>query len=268
MILGIDIGGTKTLVAIFSDKGIVMSEKRLITPKKYNDFIKELTPFITSDKYTFNKAVIAAPGKVIRPVGDVEAFGNLVWKNVHLAKDIQKIIHCPVEVENDANLAGLSEAHLLTKMPHRVLYVTISTGIGTGIITDGAIDPDFVDSEGGQMLFEHDNKLISWEDFASGKAIVEKYGKKASEINDPKIWEEISKWFAIGLVNLTSVLDPDIIIIGGGVGTHFKKYESMLKKHIKQLTPPVVDIVPIVEAKDPENAVINGCYLFSKGIHE
>jgi glucokinase len=268
MILGIDIGGTKTLVASFSDKGTVISEKRFITPKKYTDFIKELTARLVDLNTTFTKAVVAAPGKVIRPIGDVEAFGNLSWNNVHLARDIEKIIHCPVKVENDANLAGLSEAHLLDKIPHRVLYVTISTGIGTGIITDGVIDPDFVDSEGGQMLFEHDNKLLSWEDFASGKAIVAKYGKKASEINDPKIWEEISMWFAIGLVNLTSVLDPDIIIIGGGVGTHFKKYEFMLKKHIKKLTPPVVDIVPVIEAKDPENAVINGCFEFSKGIHE
>jgi len=268
MILAIDIGGTKTLVASVDIDGRILDEKRFSTPKNYKEFLTTLAATIKLTKNNYSSAVVAAPGKVIRPVGDVEAFGNLNWKNVKLARDVQKLTKCSVTVENDANLAGLSEAHSLDLMPHRVLYITISTGIGTGIITNGVIDPDFADSEGGMMLFEHNSKLISWEDFASGKAIVKKYGQKASEINDPRIWDEIAEWFAVGIVNLTSVLDPDVIIIGGGVGTHFKKFEQPLKKYVEKLTPSVVSIVPIFEAKQPEQAVINGCAIYAKQHHE
>jgi predicted NBD/HSP70 family sugar kinase len=268
MILAIDIGGTKTLVAAVDETGEIQDENKFATPKNYKEFLKTLGTVLSATNHHYSGAVVAAPGKVIRPVGDVEAFGNLSWKNVQLARDVKKLVGCPVVVENDANLAGLAEAHSLDLMPHRVLYVTISTGIGTGIITNGVIDPDFADSEGGVMLFEHNNKLVSWEDFASGRAIVKKYGKKASEINDPKVWDEIAEWFAVGIVNLTSVLDPDVIIIGGGVGTHFKKYEQPLRKYIEKLTPPVVSIVPIFEAKQPEQAVINGCVIYAKQHHE
>ena len=180
-----------------------------------------------------------------------------------LRADIAKISGTTVLLENDANLAGLSEAHNIKPLPHRALYITFSTGIGTGLVTNGYLDPDFLDSEGGNMLFEHEGKLEVWEKFASGKAIVAKYGKRASELDDPKAWNEIAKWFALGIVDLTAVLEPDIIIIGGGVGTHFAKFKNFLHKHINDLTPAVVDKPPIVPAKAAEQAVVYGCIILA-----
>jgi len=260
MIIAIDVGGTKTLVAVCKKDGIVVQQTRFETPKTYKEFITSVTNSLkTLPTKDCTITAIAAPGKVDHKNGSVIAFGNLPWKNVPLAKDIVAITNTKVLIDNDANLAGLSEAHQLKPVPHRVLYLTISTGIGTGIITDGYIDPDFIDSEGGSMLFEHEGKLTSWEKLASGKAIVAKYGKRASDINDPKIWKEIAKMFAIGIVNLTSVLEPDAIIIGGGVGSHFAKYDTFLKDYITKLTPPLVSTPPIFAAKDAEEAVIYGC---------
>lgn len=263
MILAIDIGGTKTLVALCNNKGVSVSEYKFPTPKSYKQFIKELAVIIFNITSPIEITVVAAPGKIDRKHGIGVVFGNLPWKNVALKSDISKLTNTTVLVENDANLAGLSEAHNIKPVPDRALYITISTGIGTGVITKGYIDPEFADSEGGNMLFEYEGKLISWEKFASGKAIVAKYGKLASDLNDPVAWNEISKWFAIGIVDLSAVLEPDIIIIGGGVGTHFHKYNQFLKKHIKDIKPAIVSVPPIVQAVAAEKAVIYGCAILA-----
>jgi glucokinase len=264
MIIAIDIGGTKTLVALCNSDGTVVSEQRFETPKNYKDFIKEIG--LAIDAIPVKDRTItsmAAPGKIDRKTGTVIGFGNLPWKNVPLQRDVAKLTGTKVLIENDANLAGLSEAHRIKPMPHRVLYITFSTGIGTGLVTDGYLDPDFLDSEGGNMLFEHDGKLEMWEKYASGKAIVAKYGKRASDLNDPKAWDAISKNFALGIVDLTAVLEPDVIVIGGGVGTHFAKYGTFLKHHIDVLTPPLIDKPPIVPAQEAEQAVVFGCVILA-----
>ncbi len=264
MILAVDIGGTKTLVALCKKDGYVVEQLRFETPKKYSDFLKAFKA--TLETIDVKKATIvsmAVPGKINRKTGVAIAFGNLSWKNVPIKNDVCKLTNLPVLIENDANLAGLSEIHNIKPIPHKGLYITISTGIGTGFVTDGYLDNDFLDSEGGQMLFEHKGKLVKWEQFGSGKAIVSKYGKKASEIDDKKIWEEIAKSFAIGIVNLTSVLDPDVIVIGGGVGSHFAKFETPLKKDIRLTLSPLVDEPILLPAKHAEEAVILGCIIYA-----
>ncbi len=263
MILAIDIGGTKTLVAPCDNTGKPIAEYKFPTPQNYKEFIKELDKVVAKISTPFSITVVAAPGKIDRKNGIGILFGNLPWKSVTLQKDISVVTNTPVIIENDANLAGLSEAHRIKPLPHKALYLTFSTGIGSGIITDGYIDPEFADTEGGNMLFEHDGKLEVWEKFASGKAIVNKYGKMASELEDPKAWNEIAKWFAIGIVDLSAVLEPEVIIIGGGVGTHFKKYKHFLDKHIKELTPPMVTVPPVIPAGAAEEAVVYGCAILA-----
>ena len=264
MIIAIDIGGTKTLVSLCDTKGNVVKQTRFETPKEYKNFIAEIAKAI--EQTPLNDVTItsvAAPGKIDRTKGTVIGFGNLPWENVPLRDDISNITGTKVLIENDANLAGLSEAHRIKPLPHRVLYITISTGIGTGLVTDGYLDPDFLDSEGGKMLFEHDGQLQQWEKFSSGKAIFAKYGKKASEIDDPEAWKEISRWFAVGIVDLTAVLEPDVIVIGGGVGTHFAKYSEFLKQHVNSMTPNLVNKPEIIPAGEAEEAVIYGCVILA-----
>lgn len=259
MILAIDIGGTKTLVSLADENRKIKQSQKFATPKNYKQFIIELSKVVANFSTQYSVVVVAAPGRIDRNNGNGLIFGNLPWQKIPLAKDISVVTKSTVLVENDANLAGLGEAHNLKPLPHKVLYITFSTGIGIGIITDGKIDPDFADSEGGKMLFEHEGKLVQWESFASGRAIVEKYGKLAAEINDPKIWAEISKSFAVGIVDLMTILGPDIIIIGGSVGTHFHKYQKQLRASVDKMTSKMVDIPQIIPARDPEEAVIHGC---------
>lgn len=264
MYLGIDIGGTKTLVASLDGNGVIQEEFRFPTPKIYNEFLKQLAENVeklaTKD---FIAAGVGAPGKIDQQHGVVKAFGNLPWRDVPLQADIAHIVPCPVAIENDANLAGLSEA-MLVKDRSRVLYVTISTGIGTGFIVNQAIDPALDASEGGHMLLECNGKLQAWEDFASGRAIVARFGKRASEIDDPKTWQIIAHNIAIGLIDLIAMIEPEVIVLGGGVGTHFDKFGDYLQSYLKQYDNPMITLPEIRPAARPEQAVVYGCYDFAK----
>lgn len=261
----VDIGGTKTLVAVFNKDGEIIEQEKFPTPTNYDEFIKELADvavkFATKD---FQAIGLAAPGVIDREHGIVIYFGNLAWKNVHIAHDVEKIFKAPAVLENDAKLAGLAEAKLLLPKYKRTLYVTISTGIGLALVVDGKIDTSIGDGGGKSMLLEHQGTMKPWEDFASGSAIVKRYGMRASDIDDPKIWEVISRDFAVGFIDLIAVLSPEIIVIGGGVGSHFAKYEQMLKSDLKKFEAPLLIVPPIVGAKHPEEAVIYGCYQLAK----
>jgi predicted NBD/HSP70 family sugar kinase len=264
MILAIDIGGTKTLVAVCDKSGKIIEQIKFPTPAKYADFKKQLAVNVVALTTKYSLVVAAVPGKLDRKNGIVIGLGNLSWKNKPIAKDIQEITGKEVLIENDANMAALYATHNIKPLPHKSLYITISTGIGTGFVVDGVLDPDFLDSEGGHILLEYDDKLLDWEHIASGKSIVAKYGKRASDIDDPKIWNEISKDFAIGIVNLSAVFDPDMVIIGGGVGAHFHKYQKFLKQHIKEYLPDLIDLPKVVAANNAEEAVIYGCVILAK----
>lgn len=267
MYLGIDIGGTKTLIASFTNDGVITESVKIATPHAYPALLKEIAISVANlSTKEFKAAGVAIPGKVDRATGTALAFGNLPMTNLPIKKDFEKILHCPIVVDNDANLAGLSEAMLLKKYPC-VLYVTISTGIGTGIITNQQIDSEFADSEGGQMLIEHKGKMRVWEDFAAGSAIVQRFGKRASEITDEKTWKLIVHDIAIGLYDLIAFIQPDIVVLGGGVMTYFDRFDDLLLTEMKQYETPIVSIPPIIRAQRPEEAVVYGCYDLAKSMY-
>lgn len=268
MIGAVDIGGTKTLVAVFDKAGVIIERNRFATPADYTDFLKELANSVANlSTNNFSQIVVAIPGKVNRKDGVGIAFGNLLWQEVPIKHDTEKIFHCPTRIENDANLAGLAEARALESQPAKVLYITISTGIGSGFIVHDRIDPDFADAEVGQMLFEYHDRLERWEDFASGKAMVAKFGKKASDITDEQTWYIIARNISIGLINLIATLTPDVVIIGGGVGNHLEKFKDRLLEELSIYQNPLLTIPPIIQAKHPEEAVVYGCFQFAKDHH-
>lgn len=261
MYLGIDVGGTKTLLGRFTNDGKLEDTLKFPTPKNYEEFKKDLAENvakITTTPWAF--ACIGAPGVIDREAGVDKSIPQLLWENVPLVADVKKFVDCEVVIENDAKLAGLAEARALKVPRHKVLYLTISTGIGGALVIDNKLDPEMEDSEPGHMLLEHEGKLQKWEAFASGKAIYSRFNKLASDINDQATWKIISHDIAVGLIDLIAVLQPDIIIIGGGVGTHFDKFGGLLKEELKNYETPLVPIPPIVSAKSPEEAVIYGCY--------
>lgn len=241
-----------------------MQKLRFATPRQYPTFLEEIAKNIANlSTTTFTAGCVGAPGRLDRTKGIGLAMGNLPWKNVPLRTDVQNIVHCPMFIENDAKLAGLSEAMLL-KQYRRVLFVTISTGIGIGLIIDQMIDDALIDSEGGQVLVEHGGKTQYWEEVASGEAIVRQYGKMAKDIHDSKTWRHIAHDIGIGLSDLISVIQPDVIVIGGSVGGYFERFEKYLLEVLHRYELPITKVPPIVAAARPADAVLYGCYDYAK----
>lgn len=266
MYLSVDIGGTKTLLATFTKDGTLKESLKFKTPVLYDDFRNKLAANVAKlSTKKFSLCCVAIPGKVDRKRNIGIAFGNLSWTNVPIGADVENVVHCPILLENDGNLAGLYEARQVPEFK-KALYVTISTGIGSVMVVDGAIQESTQDSEIGHMLFEHDGQLMRWEEFASGSAIVKKYDKLASEIdpNDSAAWYTIARNIAIGLIDVIATLTPEVVIIGGGVGTHFDKFGDRLLEELKIYENPLLTLPKVVRAKHPEKAVVYGCFEMAK----
>lgn len=268
MYLAIDIGGTKTLVASLTNEGVISERIRFETPKDYDEFITNLAQAVAQLKAKqFVACGVGAPGLLDREKGIGIAMGNLPWRNVPIMRDAQKIAHCPVVIHNDAKLAGLSEAMLLKDTYSRVLFATVSTGIGVGLITDQTIDPALADAEAGKMPLMHGDKMVPWEDFASGRAIVNRFGKHASDIHDAATWKIIAHDLAIGLIDLIATVQPDVVVIGGSVGSQLDRFKEPLERELKKFEMPLIPIPPIRKAQRPDDAVLYGCYDLAKSVY-
>jgi len=269
MYVGVDVGGTKTLVAVLNDKGTVSEQAKFPTPKSYDDFLKGLTELLAGfQTKDFKAGGVGIPSTVFdRGRGLAVSFGNLPWCNVSIQSDLEKLFGCPMVVENDAKLAGLSEASLLRGQFAKVAYVTVSTGIGYALVVKGVIDTSIGDGGGRTMLLDHQRRLTPWEDFASGRAIVERYGKLASDITDAKTWQQISYDLAKGLIQLIAIMQPEVIVIGGAVGAYFDRYAKPLAAELDKYRLPQVQLPVLRRAQRPEAAVIYGCYQLAKQVY-
>jgi predicted NBD/HSP70 family sugar kinase len=268
MYVGVDIGGTKTLAAVLTNEGVIVERNKFPTPKNYDEFLVQLRAAIEGfEHHDYKAGGLAMPVTVFdRERGVGVSFGNLPWKNVPIHTDVEKIFNCPLAVENDAKLGALSEAMLLKAKYKKVLYVTVSTGIGTAFVANGEIDHNFGDAGGKSMLFEHAGKVVPWESFASGHAIVERYGKFAEEIHDKETWQKVVRDLSLGFIEMIAEMQPDVIVIGGSVGTYFDRYGDLLHAELKKYDLPLVKIPPIVGAQRAEEAVVYGCYDYAKQV--
>ncbi len=262
MLVAVDTGGTKTLVALFQADGTISQSAKFPTPKDEAVYLEELTRTINdlcADNH-IDGISIASPG-IVRD-GIIEwAGGNLSWRNFPIVEQLSSLFpNTPIIIDNDANLGGLGETRLLKTIPESSLYITISTGIGTGVITNGRVDPGLRYSEAGHAGIEFDGLLRSWESFASGKAIYETYGKFGKDIHDKKTWYQIADRISRGILILIPIMQPQVIIIGGSMGTHFAKYETVLRDILKERLPDHINFPPIIQAQHPEQAVVYGCY--------
>lgn len=266
MIVAVDTGGTKTLVASFGKNGVLGKQIKFPTPKDPSKYVEILRSTLRENFQDKEVAaiVVASPGVINNGV-IIWGGGNLTtWTNFNLKLALSGVLgKAPIYIENDANLAGLGETRFLKSVPKQSLYVTISTGIGTGIITEGRINPDLLNSEAGHALIEYDGVVREWETFASGKAIYKSYGKYARDITDKHIWSQIADRISRGFLAVIPILQPNIIIIGGSIGTYFDKYGKQLQNILNEKLPAHIPCPKFVQAKYPELAVIYGCYYYA-----
>lgn len=269
MIIAIDTGGTKTLLAGFSKEGKLLKSFEFQTPKsqqKYLEIIEKVIKKEFSEQLKAGEiqAISCAEPGIIEN-GIILWAKNLRWQNFNVKAELSKIFpNIKISVENDANLAGLFESKKFKNKAQNILYVTLSTGIGSGIITDEKINQGLKNSEIGRIPIEFDGRVREWEEFASARAIFNVYGKYASEISKPRQWQNIADRISRGFLVIIPVIQPEVIIIGGSLGENFKKFDLFLEQIVRENLPEGISCPKIVQAQKPREAVIYGCFESAK----
>ena len=269
MIIAIDTGGTKTLLTGFSKEGKLLKSFEFQTPKSQQKYLEIIEKVI---KKEFSKQLkageiqaisCAEPGIIEN--GIILWAKNLRWQNFNVKAELSKIFpNIKILVENDANLAGLFESKKFKNKAQNILYVTLSTGIGSGIITDGRINQSLKNSEIGRIPIEFDGRVREWEEFARARAIFNVYGKYASEISKPRQWQNIADRISRGFLVIIPVIQPEVIIIGGSLSENFKKFDLCLEQIVRENLPEGISCPKIVQAQKPREAVIYGCFESAK----
>ncbi len=186
------------------------------------------------------------------------------WRGVPLAQLFATEFGCPLRVEVDTDAAALAEFASATSgkpiQPTRLLYVTISTGVGGGFIVDGQI---YRGHDGTHPEVGH--HAIRWrmnhgdpralhcscgatdclESLVSGSAIRALYGKPAEELSEAE-WNEVGFNLGQGLRNMAVILAPSVIVLGGGVA--FGGGERLLRE-ARQVMNDGLRLVPAPEVQ-------------------
>lgn len=264
MIIAIDIGGTKVRVG-YSHVGDRLEDSlEFATPANQRVVVKMLIDAVHRliGTSTVDIIGIACPGSINKARGTVVSPRTIPWHNLRLTKPLKDFFGCEVVLEHDATAGGIAEARIGAGQKHSVvLYVTLSTGIGTSIIVNHLPLPTTHNSEGGWQLVEASTKE-HFSELCSGQAIELRYGKKPSEITDSASWQLIAAELAVGLGNLITIIQPDIVVLGGGVSVHFKRFIKPLLSELNKLS--LVYPLPLIkQARYVETAPAIGVMLLA-----
>ncbi|HYL69910.1 MAG TPA: ROK family protein, partial [Candidatus Dormibacteraeota bacterium] len=206
----LDIGGTKLAAATSTEPGALRAVHRMPTPA--GEPMEALTVLLDRALDGGQPAAIGvslpgpfdrAGGALIDPPGMPPG-----WHGLRVGDGLRQHYGCPVVVENDANSAALAEATWGAGAGSRtVLYFTVSTGIGTGVVRDRVLCTGRHDTEGGhQVLWPrwlggpecHCGGAGCLEALASGLAIERRFGVRAESLDDAAAWEDVGLWLGLG----------------------------------------------------------------------
>jgi glucokinase len=253
MIGAVDIGGTKIAVGMVDDNGKVLSRMEAPTdPNRYSDSIELIAHML---RKTAQRASAEITGVGIGSTGPVDPlrgeFGDVDflpgWRGKSPVKDLSAVFNVSVAVENDGDAAALAEASWGAGRDRtRLIYVTVGTGIGGGIVLDGKLyrGVDGAHPEVGHHVVDPAGPQCTcgfrgcWESLAAGPAMVAWFQHNAPE-NDPhregitakricelareedvvslKAVETEAYYLGLGLANLINLFTPDAIVLSGSV---------------------------------------------------
>jgi predicted NBD/HSP70 family sugar kinase len=229
--VGLDIGGTKLMAAAANDDGTILKRTRRPTTDHWQtdlDLLNAMIAEITQGEPILGMGA-AAGGPLDWQSGVVSALHAPTWRNIPLKRLMEERWDCPFWVDVDTNIGVLGEYQAGGRQAERLLYITISTGMGGGFLIDGRIyrgansaHPEIA-HQAIPFRCAHPERLRCecgaegcLEGLISGNAIRRIYQKPAEELNDAE-WEEVGENLGQGLRNLAAILTPDEIRIGGGV---------------------------------------------------
>jgi len=275
MIIGIDLGGTKIAGVLTTPSGKIIMDVQIPTEAQKGkkqviaNIKKAVRMLIHSHKAKVSAIGIGAPGPILYEKGIVIEAPNLPgWKKVHLKNILEKEFKLPIFVDNDANCAALAEARFgAGKSAKHFIYMTVSTGIGGGIIIDNKLYRGAIGSAGefGHMKIADSSPKCGCgnygclEALASGSALKKMTGMNAisvelaarqGEKKARQAIRELAHYLAIGIANLINAFNPEMVIIGGGLSNMRELIVSPVKKEFKKyaLSLPAKS-VRIVRAK-------------------
>jgi len=263
MRFGIDLGGTKTEIMALTRDGGVALRRRIATPRDYDSMLRAVAELVrAADAQTGSRGSVgmAIPGS--------ESFGSNLIKNANttyligkpLRLDLEKALDRPVRLANDANCFALSEASDgAAKGAGTVFGVIAGTGVGGGVVVDGKVlnGAHGIGGEWGHIPLPastvdeitdapvcYCGKRGCLEVWCSGPGLAQDFrrviGREATaeEIAASDGAEEraaigrLIDRFARAMATMVNILDPDVIVMGGGVSNIDRLYDEL---------PPLVE---------------------------
>lgn len=287
--IGIDIGGTNIRIGGINKKEELIFEykektkENVTTGDDLYEKIKKLIKMVPNFK-NYKAIGIGSPGSINKELGQVITSKNLsILNNYPLVEKLKKEFNKPIFLENDAVVAALAEATKgKGKSKKIVCYITISTGVGGGIIIDKNIYPgsNNLGTFFSQIILDGKNTTNG---LISGTALLkqtkeklDKNIKNARELfelekNHNTIAEEIIKEFKNNfttlLLNISSIINPDIIILGGGVMKSKDRFLSEVIENFRNKAHPQAKDTIIETAQFKEPGII-GAALLAKTLYD
>jgi fructokinase len=273
--IGIDLGGTKIEGVVLDAAGQELFRKRIPTEREHGyqhilnrlkSMHDDLAATVPGQPTTFG---IGTPGAISPRTGLLKNSNTVCMNGQPVKADLEKLIGRPIEIQNDANCFAMAEALLGAGKGKRLVFgVIMGTGCGGGIVYKGEVftGPQAIAGEWGHMSIDPNGPLCycgqrgCTETYISGGGLerlyAEKFGMKRPlkdvvrdyENGQPAAVEFMGEFFdhyGRAMANLIDILDPDIIVLGGGVSNVPHVYTAGLaavKKYVftDELETPIV----------------------------
>lgn len=288
--IGIDLGGTKVAGIVLDEEGRILSRDERPTPQTDAQAVMEAVHVVVREVTGGHAPVavgVGAAGLVDFAAGILRFAPNLPLREIPLRDEVATRSGLSCVVDNDANAAAWGEFRFGAGGGHRhMLLVTVGTGIGGGIVWDGALyrGAHGFAAEIGHVIVEPGGprcgcgNLGCWEQVASGRAL-DRLGREAAR-NDPDgsiarqagggdvhgahvtaaaregdpvamtIVRDVGRRLGEGLAGLVNILDPDVVVVGGGVGDEGEIFLEPARRAFREAVeaPEHRPDVPIVVA--------------------
>ncbi|QDI89110.1 ROK family protein [Candidatus Nitrosopumilus sp. SW] len=285
--LGVDLGGTKIEAILLDDSLNVLERKRISTPKEnYSeivDAISNLVSEISSNVSDFSLG-ICTPGAISKKTGFIKNSNTQCLIGKSLKEDLEEKLHKEISMENDANCFAMAESKMgAAKNFDFVFGVIMGTGVGGGIVIDGKLHSgrtNIAGEWGHHTLHRNGNpcycgKTGCVETYISGPALEQRWELLSGE---SKVMPEIlsnldntigKKWkdeflenFGFGLANVIDILDPDAIVLGGGLSNIDFLYTEGKKLVYEKVFSDLVE-TPILKNELGDSAGVYGAALLN-----
>jgi glucokinase len=261
-VLAIDIGGTKFQIAAFDGDRMVLSETRATDKQGGRDWMLAQIGEIIAEwrrELHFERCGVGFGGPVHFAEQRVALSTHVGgWKDFRLSEHLAGLVGIPVTMDNDANVGALGEAHYGAGRGFSPLfYMTLSTGIGGGIYSDGKIwrGADSYGGEIGHLTIRPDGPEClcgafgCYERMCSGLWLERDHGKPAKELlQDAEFVRRYVVDLALGLKACIMLLNPARIVIGGGISKAgealFGPLRAELRRAITNWSAARIDVAP------------------------